>query len=238
MVTELIRPSVYVSYDVELGTKEYFLAYSNLNLNYVEEQIREGWRGYVIVAKSKPQNFKIADCFGGTTNIYFGQGESQYEIKVCPNNTVRDINKYKALPYGCVPVEVAQVDKYKIKDALVGHLLRRLINNFEVDAIRAVIGDFATSEEVQSKRKKIIRKLSEQWKQKLLPRRHDQQGEILILSSPVVCEVLQNLTPQQPRQSLLDDKSESYHPRADVCLAKQPQQVFFADKNKLRTPRR
>lgn len=194
MATEWIRPSVNVSYDVRLSTK-YALEYSNLNLKYVEEQVRAGQRGYTVIAKSGLQNFKTADFFGAM-NIDVHQGQRQYMLEVRLSSSctpISDIGGYKALPYGCLPVKIDEVNDAKRKEALSRHLLRRLVNNFEVDAIRAVIGNF-TSTELKNNEEAIINNLIERWRP--LECRSDEScamshKEVLILSSPTIRRTLQ-----------------------------------------------
>lgn len=214
MVDEWIRPSTYISYDVDFNGGRYALKYLNLNFTYIEEQVRQGFRGYIVIAKSRPQKFQIAGDFGrikinlSRESDYIYSYDLQLElIKDVINNS--ELENVKALPYGLLPTKADNVDEYKKRDALIGHLQRRLIQGFEVDAIRAVIGDFTNTEEVQSAEKDIIAHLSKQWHGSFLRDESDDwrneeeersteetiiYKDSLIFSSPVIRQALQKIT--------------------------------------------
>lgn len=78
MDTERIRPSVYVSYDVDLSVQGHALEYFNLSFKYLEETVEERGRGYAVIAKSEPQQFRIVEPFGAM-NVYFSESPRQHE---------------------------------------------------------------------------------------------------------------------------------------------------------------
>lgn len=198
MNTKWIRPSASISYDVGFNTDGHTLEYSNLIFKYIEETVEERERGYAVVAKSEPRKFRIRGRFG-LINLYFIESLCQYELEVRLDSAVisdHDFSKYRAILYGCLPIDAANVDSSRIEGALIGQLQRWLLHNFEIDAIRAAIGDFRTAKEVLSAREKIIETLLKQMH--LLTSYGEDSSESpmnrkgrLILSSPVIREALQ-----------------------------------------------
>jgi len=201
MGIEWIRPSVYVSYDVDFSDEGNALKYSNLSLEYIEETLEERVRGYAVIEKTKPWHSRIAQFFG-VTNISLIKASGQYELEVALDETImhaHGVTDYAALPYGHLPVDKAKVDNRK-KEALIWHLQGQLLDNFEIDTIRAVIGDFRTAEDVQLREQGIINMIRERWQKPMGP--PTLYGKILkvlihteelALFSPILIEAFETL---------------------------------------------
>jgi hypothetical protein len=217
MTIERIRPSTSASYDVNLNSdrytanrERYALQYTNLDFTYVEERVREGSRGYIVVSRSKPERFRIAEGFGGA-KIYFlreSEDESFYlQVDLDRHLIEATFGHSKALPYGVLPVQAEHEDDYRSENALIGHLQRQLVQSFEIDAIRAVRGEFFNTEELESEEEAIVTTLRYQWRERLIrsqegslyKQEDSENGEImsykdvLIFSSPIIYSALQSI---------------------------------------------
>jgi hypothetical protein len=142
LVSESIRPSVRFSYEPKLSTDGHALEYSNLEVEYQEETTRPGRRGNVVIGKSKADILKVEGTFA-TLDIAAVQGKPElYELDVRLHTDAlvkSGVDKYKALPYGYA--DPNKLGEAKQEGVLVSYLQSKLLNDFEVDGVRAVWGD-------------------------------------------------------------------------------------------------
>jgi hypothetical protein len=140
----------------------------------MEEHVKQGRRGFVVVSKSKPVEIKVPEHFS-TMDVYVDRGND--DLDKLPHCGLRaefiesesagrsGIVDRKALRYGLPQVESDQAYDVKDKGALIIYVLKRLLSNFEVDAIRAAIGDFRSATEVEKKKDAILKELEGSWSQ-------------------------------------------------------------------------
>ena len=193
MTEQLARPCVFCSYDVCLGEESCAIIYTHLNVTYLEEIVQEGRRAYVVVEKQAHKEFKILGDFG-TMSLNPVRKAGKRNL-VC-HLTTRFLESscfaesglpgFYALPYGITPVSLESVAETRQPGALLGHVQRRMISCFEIDAIRAVIGDFRTAKDVADKADLITRSLMRMWK------RHIPTTESMIVSRTLSSEIVEN----------------------------------------------
>ncbi len=172
MPKEWLRPSINLTYETELDRDGHALRYRDLNCRYMEEHVKQGRRGFVVVSKSKPVEIKVPKYFS-TMDVYVGRGNDdsdelpQYGLRAefIESDSARTsgIGECKVLRYGLPQVETDQANDEKEEGALIIYVLKRLLSNFEVDAIRAAIGDFRSATEVKKKKHAILEQLQGSW---------------------------------------------------------------------------
>ncbi len=174
MTTGWIRPYVNISYEPQLSDDgKYALRYRNLRVKYVEERVRKGKRGWIVVERSVPEEIATPDFFAFMTIFAIAEDTPaklrryKLEATIEPNDSdyIHGFIDRICLPYGYSPVEAEVAEEKRQDGAPLVHLQKRLLNDFEVDSIRAVVGDYGSAAEVRNQQETVQGRLREAWKQ-------------------------------------------------------------------------
>lgn len=158
---ERLRASISVDYFPRLAQNrrnEAALEYSDLKLRYREERLRPGRRGLVVVKSTERCAVNISEHFGYLTlstvnegnKPWEDKGKVQLEFKGEPSLSDSQEMRAPAIPYGTSLLLCKEVEERRRAGALYSYLAKRILSNFEADAVRAVIGDFSTSTELDT----------------------------------------------------------------------------------------
>jgi hypothetical protein len=199
MSNELVRPSVSCSYDVRLSDGVHVLAYTHLKVSYREEWVRQGKRGYVRMGISRSAEVSIlGDCAMMGVNrsgAHKKNSVRRYNSTVTRlesgSYTESGLAEFCALPYGIQPVSFDSAGSTRVNGALLHHVQKTLLSNFEIDAVRAVIGNFRTALDVEKNADFIALCLARNWSRSV-PRQSMTISRTL--SSSIVERALQSST--------------------------------------------
>ncbi len=170
-----VRPVVSCVYEVRLADEQYALIYSNARVRHVEEIVQEGKSGYRVLNVQRLKEFKIAGDFAAlSVNFIDNQGKAgavpcQLTVFLLGAgiDTESEFGNFYALSYGSEPVTSLQAPDVRLQGGLMRHIQAKILANFELDAIRSVIGDFKSTIEIGKNVALIMDTLERTWGKRL-----------------------------------------------------------------------
>lgn len=213
---EWVRLAMHADYQVKLGEDGQALAYSDLNYRYQEETVWQGSRGLILAKKSLPEILKIQGKFATLDFAYIPELALEkgldpklfpfylLEARMIPNVANRSkFAKCKALPEER-NVETEKVEKTRKQGALIKHLLGDILRNFEIDTIRAAIGNIDSSQDLEQKKDLLLKQLRKWEPVKAIPKQKESENpkqtdpmtlkRVRTLYSPVLKDALRQLS--------------------------------------------
>ena len=142
----LIRHYIKLDYDVSLEGSKAMLIYSNLALDYIEEEIHEGSHGPLPVSFSQ-ESFKVPGRFGKST-LFFKESNSahcKYDFILLTDLSMfktskagKDLLKQKVLPYYDKHVKPIEYKKKLKKGRLTDYVQSHMTSASDVNLLRAL----------------------------------------------------------------------------------------------------
>lgn len=163
-----IVPFVTFDYEVTLGDEEYSLVYSRLTAKYKEELAvkRPEFSRLMYHQGIISENiFKVIDAFATSMTAKVPADSRRFKYYMTANALLALQNSELASFCGLATMVVNDgLPKEKLQGLLFKRLIRHLLNTFEVDILRATIGDFKTLDDLMLKKSLFVEKLRNRWK--------------------------------------------------------------------------